>query len=581
LSNHNTFQLNSERPVSEGTRPSVLRSFPWPGSKALHLGWLLPLLPECTHYVEPFGGSAAVLLNRPISLIETYNDLDGDVVNFLKIVREQPDELRRMIDLTPYSRAEFTASLLTSEQESGLERARRFYVRVRQSHMAFSVNAIPSNWGTTPNHSSNGMALAPSRFRSGVTRFNEVASRLSGVSIESRPAMTIIAALDGPDRLFYCDPPYVAETWTRKDKTYTNVLTDDDHRDLARALNECSAKVAISGYDCALYSYLYPATEWRKLRAPPQQSPASKRLRQEVLWCNYGEDGERLRRTLVSGAVLENPTPANTEVDALVSQVALAAIDAWKARGRQHKALHAFMGRAYSLAGKLIDDESEFDRIMRARGIKKPKLDHLYYHLIQAFQPEEQRADPDMKSEASRLKRAFIQAEALGYTTGDFVRRIERKEVVAGRRISGVNKLIKLAQLSKPIKRADSTSEAAGRPGTALPDIGASFIDLSGYLATMLNKALPLPERLTAMNAAADAAERASVSPGEIQVRVSASQDRVTTPAPAAHPEGPEPRRSHPQARPSGKARNSFDILSRPANILVRGPAHLATADRA
>ena len=170
LSNHHNLQIVSD--PNGGSRTRVLRSFRWPGGKALHLRWLLPRLPECCHYIEPFGGSAVVLLNWPISPIETYNDLDAEVVNFLQMVREQPDELQRLIDLTPYSRAEFAASLGPSEHLSNVERARRFYVRVGQSHMGFSVNAPPSNWGTTPNESRNGMALASARFRSGTTWFN-------------------------------------------------------------------------------------------------------------------------------------------------------------------------------------------------------------------------------------------------------------------------------------------------------------------------------------------------------------------------------------------------------------------------
>jgi hypothetical protein len=249
---------------------------------------------------------------------------------------------------------------------------------------------------------------------------------------------------------------------------------------------------------------------------------------------------------------LENPTSANTEVDALVSEVAFAAIDAWKAKGRQHKALHAFMGRAYHLAGKLRDNEPDFSRIMQARGIKRPKLDHLYYHLIQAFQSEEQRIDPDMRSEASRLKRAFIQAEALGYTSSDFVRRIEDKEVVAGRKISGVNKLIKMAQLSRSLKKPKAMAEAGLRTGGVRTDVGDRSTDLSRYFATVLNKALPLQERLTAMEAAADAAERAGVSPDEIRVSTSASpggSPRLQSPS----SEDRKPRRSHRQSSLVGK----------------------------
>ena len=61
--------------------------FGWYGGKFSHLDWLLPLLPECHHYCEPFAGSGAVLLNRKPSKVETYNDLDGEVVNFFKVLR--------------------------------------------------------------------------------------------------------------------------------------------------------------------------------------------------------------------------------------------------------------------------------------------------------------------------------------------------------------------------------------------------------------------------------------------------------------------------------------------------------------
>ena len=81
-----------------------LIAFGWYGGKFNHLDWLLPLLPDCHHYCEPFGGSAAVLLNRAPSLVETYNDLDGEVVTFFRVLRNQKDELIEAIGLTPFSR---------------------------------------------------------------------------------------------------------------------------------------------------------------------------------------------------------------------------------------------------------------------------------------------------------------------------------------------------------------------------------------------------------------------------------------------------------------------------------------------
>jgi DNA adenine methylase len=84
----------------------LLIAFGWYGGKYSHLDWLLPLLPTCHHYCEPFGGSAAVLLNRQPSPVETYNDIDGEIVNFFTVLREQKEALIEAIGLTPFSREE-------------------------------------------------------------------------------------------------------------------------------------------------------------------------------------------------------------------------------------------------------------------------------------------------------------------------------------------------------------------------------------------------------------------------------------------------------------------------------------------
>ena len=85
-----SFQTNGRRNGLElRKRKSVERrliAFGWYGGKYSHLDWLLPLLPECHHYCEPFGGSAAVLINRPPAPVETYNDIDGEVANFFRVL---------------------------------------------------------------------------------------------------------------------------------------------------------------------------------------------------------------------------------------------------------------------------------------------------------------------------------------------------------------------------------------------------------------------------------------------------------------------------------------------------------------
>ncbi len=83
--------------------PNKMIAFGWYGGKYSHLDWLLPLLPPTTHYCEPFGGSAAVLINREPSPVETYNDIDGEVANFFRVLRHQKDELLEAIGFDPFS----------------------------------------------------------------------------------------------------------------------------------------------------------------------------------------------------------------------------------------------------------------------------------------------------------------------------------------------------------------------------------------------------------------------------------------------------------------------------------------------
>jgi DNA adenine methylase len=114
-------------PISTRRNSRKLIAFGWYGGKFSHLEWLLPLLPECHHYCEPFAGSAAVLLNREPSPLETYNDVDGAVVNFFRVLREKPAELTKAIGLTPFSREELAVAVsATGSGISDVERARPF-----------------------------------------------------------------------------------------------------------------------------------------------------------------------------------------------------------------------------------------------------------------------------------------------------------------------------------------------------------------------------------------------------------------------------------------------------------------------
>jgi DNA adenine methylase len=260
-------------------------AFGWYGGKFNHLDWLLPLLPETHHYCEPFAGSAAVLLNRPPAPVETYNDIDGEVVNFFRVLRDQGPELQRVIALTPFAREEFHLAITaTRVGMSPLERARQFYVLARQTRTGLAQSATLGRWANCRNTSRAGMSGVVSRWLGGVDGLAGIAERLLRVQIENRPAADVVRLYDDPQTLFYCDPPYLHDT--RGDSAaYGHEMTTGEHVDLAATLGRCVGKVALSGYRNDLMDRLYKG--WRRFDAPPKQAHSIKQLRYECVWMNY------------------------------------------------------------------------------------------------------------------------------------------------------------------------------------------------------------------------------------------------------------------------------------------------------
>ncbi len=275
--------LDAKIPETRGSRRGRYKiCFGWYGGKFSHLSWLLPLLPKCHHYCEPFGGSAAVLLNREPSSVETYNDIDRDISNFFYILREHKEALIEKIGLTPFSRQEFYEALEFSTDP--LEMARRFFIRARQVRTGLAQTASLGRWANCKNTSRAGMAGVVSRWLGSVEGLPEIAERLLRVQIENRPATDIIRLYDGKDTLFYCDPPYPHES--RNDsKAYGYEMTNVEHYELAEALDSIKGKAAVSGYRCDLMDKLYKG--WRRVEAPAKNCHSSKRLRTEALWTNY------------------------------------------------------------------------------------------------------------------------------------------------------------------------------------------------------------------------------------------------------------------------------------------------------
>ncbi len=265
-------------------------AFGWYGGKFNHLNWLLPLLPQTTHYCEPFAGSAAVLLNREPSPVETYNDIDGEVVNFFRVLRDQQEDLIRAIGLTPFSREELRIAVEEPIDDiSELERARRFFVRARQVRTGLAQTASAGRWAHCKLTSRAGMAGAVSRWLGSVEGLSEIVQRLLRVQIENATAIEVIQRYDSEETLFYCDPPYPHDS--RGDiHAYGYEMTDNDHRELAKVLTNLKGKVALSGYRCELQDKLYK--DWNCVESPSKQCLSVKQPRTEILWTNYDVPGD-------------------------------------------------------------------------------------------------------------------------------------------------------------------------------------------------------------------------------------------------------------------------------------------------
>lgn len=247
--------------------------------------WIIQHLPPHRCYVEPFGGAAGVLLQKERAYAEVYNDLDGDIVNLFRVLRD-PEGSARLIDqveLTPYAREEFDDAY--ESHPDPVERARRTIVR---ASMGFgSAGATKGTTGFRID-TRRRYGTAQQLWAEYPTTLGPVIQRLTGVMIENRPALEVMRQHDATDTLFFVDPPYLHETryaGATHGRYYTHEMNNANHGELLEELRQVQGMVVLCGYPSAVYDDALLG--WAKTTTTARISAArGTAVRTECLWLN-------------------------------------------------------------------------------------------------------------------------------------------------------------------------------------------------------------------------------------------------------------------------------------------------------
>ena len=276
-------------------------AFRYHGAKYRLAPWIMGFFPAHLCYVEPYGGAAGVLLQKPRSYAEVYNDLDADIVNFFRVLRdpETREKLTEALVLTPYSRDDFTFAFETTDDP--VERARRTAIRAQ---MGFGSAGSTKGMTGFRIDTKRECATAQHLWERYPDTIRTIGERFAGVLIENRPAIRVMLQHDTPETLHYVDPPYVHETRDKSASSrnyYRHEMTDDEHLNLLETLKSLDGYVVLSGYENDIYDNQLEG--WTKHSTNARISAhRGTGIRKECVWinpaCAKALDLESAQRTL-------------------------------------------------------------------------------------------------------------------------------------------------------------------------------------------------------------------------------------------------------------------------------------------
>lgn len=256
----------------------------WVGGKSRLRKFILPLIPEHTCYVEPFGGGGWVLFGKKPSPVEVYNDIDQELVNFFRVLKHRPEELIRSFEWELVSRAEFER--LANEDPATLsevQRAHRFYYLIMAGwggeldYPRFQTSISDGGHG-------NRLIGALKRLRQ---RLEPVHDRLRTVIIENLSWEDCIDRYDREKTFMYIDPPYPQNGCNYKH----NMQDWEEHRQLAVRLANTKCKWMLSSYDRPEVRDMYDGYDIIPIQSysgmNTEKNGSERVLNEEVLIANF------------------------------------------------------------------------------------------------------------------------------------------------------------------------------------------------------------------------------------------------------------------------------------------------------
>lgn len=285
--------MQKERMIRETTIIANARAwrplaapFGYYGSKQRVSARIISELPPHNAWIDAFCGSAAVTLAKPPAPIEVINDINGDIVNFFRHLRDNSTELLRQISLTPYARRELLQTRIPESNLSSLERARRFFVAAMMA-INGCFGQAKGGFSFSNSYSRRGMEARVSRWVVMPEHLELVAQRLKQIRIENKDGLKLFQDFtDRPASLVYLDPPYLADRTRGYDHDENS---EEFHERLLKIAADARCMVLISGYANDLYNdYLGPAKGWgkRQIRTTTRGNNGKDAERVETTWFN-------------------------------------------------------------------------------------------------------------------------------------------------------------------------------------------------------------------------------------------------------------------------------------------------------